>query len=302
MGEILIKEVSYKNYGKCLEISNGSIDALVTVDCGPRIIRFGFIGEENEFCDEAPVEIDFEDDKFYLRGGHRLWHSPENMPRTYMPDNKPLKWERIENGIRVSQDVEPHVQMKKELEITLDGKKNKLKVVHHLINKNAWAIKVSAWALTIMAPGGLEVIPQPKSDTGLLPNRNISIWSYTKMNDPRVYFGEKYITLTQNPSMKAAFKIGINNEDGWAAYFNHNNLFIKRFEHFKDRNYPDYGVSYETYTTDYMLEMETLSPLTVLEPDEEIVHIEEWELIKSVVRPNGKDEYEIERVLKEYIG
>lgn len=94
MGKVAVREVNFKNFGKCIEISNGSIEALVTVDLGPRIIRFGFIGGENEFCDEVPVVIDVGDDKFYLRGGHRLWHSPENMPRSYMPDNKPLNWEK----------------------------------------------------------------------------------------------------------------------------------------------------------------------------------------------------------------
>ena len=32
---------SFKDYGKCLCISNGVIEAYVTIDIGPRIIRFG---------------------------------------------------------------------------------------------------------------------------------------------------------------------------------------------------------------------------------------------------------------------
>ncbi|MCX7883996.1 MAG: hypothetical protein N2448_03070 [Caloramator sp.] len=301
MGEVIVREIRYKNYGKCLEISNGNIDAVITIDCGPRIIRFGFIGGENEFCDDAPVEMNIDDGKFYLRGGHRLWHSPESMPRTYMPDNKPLKVEKIKNGVVVTQDVEPYVQMQKKIEITMEKSSNKVKIVHHLINKNAWSIEASAWALSIMAPGGLEVIPQPKRETGLLPNRNIALWPYAKMNDSRVYWGEKFITLSQNKEMKMAFKIGINNEEGWAAYFNHGNLFIKRYEHFMDKRYPDFGVSYETYTTDFMLEMETLSPLTLINPEEEIIHTEEWELIKDVTRPDAKDEKQIEDVIRKYI-
>lgn len=299
MPETIIKETTYKNYGKCVEISDGTVELIVTVDCGPRIIRFGFAGGENEFCDDAPVITDIGDDKFYLRGGHRLWHSPEGMPRTYMPDNKPLKWCRIENGIKVSQEVEPWVQIKKEMEISLEN--SRVRVVHHLINKNAWSVEVSAWSLSVMAPGGLEVIPQPKRETGLLGNRTLALWPYTKMNDRRVYWGDNFITLSQDPNMKPPIKFGINNEDGWAAYFNHNNLFIKRYQHFMDKKYPDFGVSYETYTTDFMLEMETLSPLTLLEPDASIVHTEEWELIKNVKRPDAKNEFEIGEVVEKYI-
>ena len=37
---IEVKEITYKNYGKCVSISNGLIQTLVTVDVGPRIISF----------------------------------------------------------------------------------------------------------------------------------------------------------------------------------------------------------------------------------------------------------------------
>ena len=50
------KEISYKNYGKCLEISNGAIDLLVTLDVGPRIIRFGFCGEKNMLFEDIDRE------------------------------------------------------------------------------------------------------------------------------------------------------------------------------------------------------------------------------------------------------
>ena len=62
--------------------------------------------------------------------------------------------------------------------------------------------------------------------------------------------------------------------------------------------YPDYGVSYETYTNDYMMEMESLSPLTRLEPGDTINHLEEWELIENVSRPAADNEEDIQKVVK----
>ncbi|HHY79459.1 MAG TPA: hypothetical protein GX516_03735, partial [Thermoanaerobacter sp.] len=53
-----------------------------------------------------------------------------------------------------------------------------------------------------------------------------------------------------------------------------------------DATYPDFGVSFETYTNDWMLEIETLSPFTKLQPGETVEHIEEWELYNNV---NVKD-------------
>ena len=74
----MIKEVEYKNYGKCIEISNGIVDLLITTEVGPRIIRYGFVGERNEFCDDAPLTLDVDGEDWRLMGGHRFWMSPKN--------------------------------------------------------------------------------------------------------------------------------------------------------------------------------------------------------------------------------
>lgn len=81
----------------------------------------------------------------------------------------------------------------------------------------------------------------------------------------------------------------MQNEQGWAAYFNHGHLFIKYYKHKEGAVYPDFGVSYETYTNDLMLEMETLSPLTMLEPGSSIEHSEAWELFDDVPMPSDNE-------------
>ena len=301
MPEIQIRETEYGKYGKCIEIANGTADIVVTVDVGPRVIRFGLTGKENEFCDNGAFHVPVGDEEWRIMGGHRLWHSPEANPRSYSPDNEPVSWERIENGIRVTQKTEPWVQIKKEMDITMAGCCNKVQIIHRLTNKNAWPVALSAWGVTVMATGGLEVVPQPQRETGLLANRVLALWPYSKMNDHRVTWGEKYIALRQDPATKPPFKFGIPNENGWAAYFNHGNLFILRFRHVMNAPYPDYGVSYETYTTDFMTEMETLSPFTTLEPDQTLSHFEEWELIGDVPAPRADHEEEIQKAVNQYI-
>ena len=70
--------------------------------------------------------------------------------------------------------------------------------------------------------------------------------------------------------------------------------------HDEKAKYPDFGASYETYSNDFMLEMESLSPLVKLDPDQDMVHIEEWELIEGVKSPSN-DEGEIDMIVKKYI-
>lgn len=291
MSTVKVKKKEYKGWKNCIEVSNGIIDLIATTDVGPRIIRFGFVGKENEFYEADDQVGTTGGDEWKIYGGHRLWHSPEEKPRTYELDNTKIEWEKKKNGIILKQPVEPWALIKKEIEISMSPDSPRVTVLHRLTNKGAWAVELALWALTVMAPGGKEIVPQVTRDTGLLPNRMISLWPYTKMNDPRVYWGEKYITLQQDPKAITAFKFGIPNEDGWAGYVNHGHLYVKQFPFIEDAIYPDFsGSSYETYTCGDFLEMESLTPLVLLEPEESISHTEVWALYDNAEIPRTEDE------------
>jgi hypothetical protein len=45
--------------------------------------------------------------------------------------------------------------------------------------------------------------------------------------------------------------------------------------------YPDFGCSVEIFTNAAMLEVETLGPLTTLEPGSAVEHIEQWSLDRA---------------------
>ena len=49
-----IEENAYKYFGRCYRLCNDQVDLLFTGEIGPRIIRVGFIGAQNEFA-----EVDF---------------------------------------------------------------------------------------------------------------------------------------------------------------------------------------------------------------------------------------------------
>jgi hypothetical protein len=304
MSDLKFQEIEYKHFGHCLQIDNGLIDIVATLDIGPRIIRFGPLNQKNVFCDDTSMKIDRGNEEWRLYGGHRLWHSPEAFPRTYDPDNYPVKWEKMSSGIRVKRPLESWVQIEKEMIITLAQDTKKVTVEHILINRNAWPVELAAWGISVMAAGGKEVIPMPQHQThfseGNMGSRIITLWSYTKMNDPRVYWGDKYITLQQDPQIDSTIKFGLSNEDGWAAYFNDGNVFIKRYNHIPGAKYPDHGVSLETFAIDFMLEIESLSPLVMLQPDDVVHHVEEWELIENVVTP-ANDEDELDDVAQRII-
>jgi len=296
MAKTHVRTISYKGWDNCIQIDNGIVDLVITVDVGPRIIRYGFAGRENEMCEiESDMGTTGGDD-WRLYGGHRLWHSPEAKPRTYEPDNSPVAWEQVADGVRTVRDEGPRTGIKKEMQVSLSPVNSEVTLRHRLTNTGLWPVELSVWSITAMAPGGKEIVPQECEDTGLLPNRFLVLWPYTKMNDPRLHFGDRYIIVQHDPRRAAPLKFGIANAQGWAAYCNHSHLFVKYYTHNANVAYPDFGASYETYINDSMLEMETLSPLTVLKPGASVEHLESWRLFDNVPMP-GNDQQEIDRIL-----
>ena len=270
--------VECMGWKKCIELKSGKFRLVVTTEIGPRVIG-AFLGDsENLMCVKPETAGNKKNlDEWLIYGGHRLWHSPEEKPRTYCPDNAPVEVRKTRDGLTFSSGVEQASGIRKSFSIKSLGK-SKFRITHRIRNENMWDVELAAWALTVMDVGGTCVVPQPRGNKkALLPNRYFTIWPYTNMADNRLTWGDKYILMRQDPMAKIPCKFGVNCEDAWIAYVNKGVAFRKRFDHLADAEYPDNGCSIETYTCDFMMEIETLSPLYLLAPEEEIVHIEEWD-------------------------
>jgi len=292
------EQVEFRGWPHCRLLSNGIVDVVVTTDVGPRIVRYGSGGGENMLCEVRDDDGLVGGDSWRMYGGHRLWHSPEESPRTYQPDNTSVPFEDGDLNIVLKPSIEVATGIQKEMEVSLETTGTGVTVTHRLTNRGLWPVRLAAWAITVMAPGGVEVIPQTNADTGLLPNRSIALWPYAHMDDPRVHWGDRFVLLHQDPAIRSPFKLGITNEAGWAAYFGRHSVFTKQFPVSSGAAYPDFGVNFESYTTDFMLEMETLSPLRTLEPGESVEHVESWRLFADVSYP-GDSESDIATVLKD---
>lgn len=175
--------VSYLGWPNCYRLANREVELVVTGDVGPRLIRFGFIGEDNEFAEFSDQVGQTGGDQWRLYGGHRLWRAPEVIPRTYTPDNGPVEIRGDGNTLLAIQQVESSTGIQKEIEVRLDDDDNRVKVVR---------------------------------------------------------------------------------------------------EHQAGLVYPDFGASLECFTNAEMLEVETLGPLTTLEPGSTVEHVEQWHLYRDV--------------------
>ena len=293
----LEKNINYMGWPNCIRLSNSEVEVVIASDIGLRILRFGFIGEQNILYLSDEDKGKQGGGSWRIFGGHRLWHAPEAMPRSYSPDNEPISFEFMEQTLKITQTREATTGIVKEMEIRLSPDCNHLKVLHRLINQNLWDIKLSPWAISALAAGGRALIPQEpygEGDNYLLPARSIALWSYTQMGDPRWTWGNKYIQTRQDPLVDSEQKIGLMNKQGWAAYCLEEDLLIKLFEFDQAAEYPDFGSNQEIYINGLFLEMETLGPFRSIPPRGKAEHVENWLLNKARV---GNSEESIDREL-----
>jgi hypothetical protein len=296
---VSVEKVNYKGWPNSYKVTNGEVELIVTGDVGPRIIRFGYTGGQNLLKEYAEQMGKSGEKEFQLRGGHRLWKAPEDPVATWAPDNVALEVLVAKDGLTAREPVEPLTGLQKEITVALAPEGASVTVTHRLFNKGLFPLEFSAWALTMMAPGGVAITGFPPRGThpqNLEATNPLVMWAYTDLSDKRWGFTKKYMTLRQDPNNPVPQKLGTFNAHTWAAYVLNGEMFLKRYEAEPGKTYPDFGCSFETFTNDAFLEMETLSPVTKVAPGQSITHVEHW----SLHRPVNIREYtdaELDRVL-----
>ncbi|MGD9144665.1 MAG: hypothetical protein PVI80_03810 [Anaerolineae bacterium] len=290
-----MERISYKGWPNCYRLSNGLVDLVVTADVGPRIIRLGFVGQDNEFKEFSDMLGQTGGDEWRIYGGYRLWHAPEAQPRTYYPDNEPVQVKEQDGFVRIVQSTEPTTGIEKQIDLWLSPDEAHVIVTGRLRNKNLWPVELAPWSLSVMAQGGVAILPLPPRGShaeNLQPTSSLTLWAYTDMSDRRWTWGSRYVLLRQEPDMETPQKVGALVPDGWLAYARNGHLFVKTFDHVPGASYPDLGCSAEIFTNADFLEAESLAPLVSLEPGAAVEHVEHWFLFRDVPMPENEADVE----------
>jgi hypothetical protein len=283
-------------------LDNGPLRLEYLAAAGPRLVGLSYHGSPNLLADMFDLTTDTPLGKYSFLGGHRLWISPESITKTYIPDQAGLEVEQLPDGVKLTGLSEPVSGVCKSLLVRLEGNRPAIRITHIIVNDNPSPIMLAPWALTMLIQGGTAILPQPAGNSdpdGLLPNRLLELWPYTRIHDPRLVLRDDFILLHAAPSLPPV-KLGYASSAGWLAYWREGLLFRKSFDLRPGAAYPDGGCNAETYCGDRFIELETLGPLVTLAPGQLVEHTETWELFDSLDVPSIPEE--IRELLKKIVG
>jgi hypothetical protein len=281
------RDVAFEHWKDCRLVSNGAIELVAPRSFGPRIMKCAFSGGPNLFKifpDEPPG--------VRIRGGHRLWVAPERQEVTWVIDNDRVEFVELPDGLRIKGRPEPSTGLRKDLTIRFGGNPDEVEITHRIVNSNVWPVELACWTLTQAAPGGIALSGFPPRGTHpecLLPTHPLVMWAYTKLADPRWTWGERFFALRQDADAAQPQKVGLFHRHAWSAYLLGGQVFFKYATADAAAVYPDFGCSVELFTNRFMMELETLGPLTKIPPGGSVRHTEHWILLDGVELPDCSD-------------
>jgi len=278
-----VETTNFRGWPQTLRVSNDFVELLVTTDVGPRIISYQADHRGNVMFVDDDECGGVDEGEFIARGGHRFWIAPEDWITSYHVDNREVTWRQSgPRGELVIESLQTDpILLRKTLTIALDKDGPGVTLEHTATNEGGSPLEVATWGVTMLRPGGLEIIPQPPMGShphDFQPNRGIVLWPYTDLGDPRLTFGSEFWLLSHDQELEKAMKIGLTHRLKWVGYITEDLFFIKSMKYDPSGTYPDGGCNLETFVNDKTLQLESLGHLKKLEPGESTAHTERWHL------------------------
>lgn len=269
---------------KSIILENEHFQVECLAQAGPRVVRLIPLWTgENLFAEAPNFKTKTQSGEYQYFGGHRLWYAPESFAHTYHPDSHGISIKEVQDGLRLTGMDEPGTGIRKIITIQISPNRSFIILKHKLQNQGQVTVRLAPWAITMMRPNGIAILPQQNGNVdedGLMPNRRFALWPYSRWGDPRLQLGDQYIFVKYESNAKP-LKLGYFNPHGWLGYLYDDVFFVKRFGVRRDKEYADYGSNSEIYTNHRATELESLGPLVDLHPHEDIVHTETWEIYKD---------------------
>lgn len=283
--QVRVERVVFHGLG-AFELRTARARLVVVTEVGPRIAHLSLGRGPNLFFWDDPPEKKRGD--WVLRGGHRLWvtrpHADE-AEETYAADNLATTVRVQPHGLTVTSRADASA-VSKSLTITaIDARR--FEITHRLSNRGDMLWSGGAWALTCTRPtrGARYGIPlggdgEWDAFSVVIPRR----WGgdhSSLVDDPQLRWREHCLVINprgiESKRMLEAPRgvLGMSSPAAGCA-------FVKQARRIGGEYPLDTNVAYYVAPANFMVELETMSPIQRLRPGETLTHVERWSLEPEV--------------------
>jgi hypothetical protein len=278
-----IEQVEFLGWRDAYRLRLGDAAMVVVTEIGPRILSLSVgDGPNLLYVDRETAGQGQGDANWHIYGGHRVWVAPEAAD-TYASDNVRCGVEVSDAGLTVTAPVAPQTGLQKRLIVGAQG--DRFVVEQGVCNMGDALYTGAIWALTCVEPKGVIVFPWGRQGSWDL--KKVVYWNkwMDHGSDVTSQQWQPGPDLFKVVPTGEEGKVGSNSPEGWGALCREDATFVKSYRRVSGVRYPDEDCSLQVYTCRQFIEMETLGPLTVFYPGQEIVHREIWAVTSEVVDP-----------------
>jgi hypothetical protein len=289
----------------CIELYNGSTRVVLEPNLGGRVLIYAlynnnvlWINPENEGTPYEPGK------PFGHPGAGRFDYGPEKTG----PKSSALffgPWKGVITGPReavMASEVDPVTGIRLERRFILDEQGSHLSCTQTMINASDQTVRHYHWSRTFVKGGGISLTPlNPNSryPKGYLVYGPGEVMDFDPEEEPNIRTRDGILEIIGPPGRP---KFVMDCDQGWLVYITlDNQIFIKKFKIFPDRQYGDMAAPTVSvwYNKNLMCEIEPLGPMEVIEPGESASFTEDWYL-NDFTYPCGRqaDLEEIKRIVQ----
>jgi len=282
-----LEKIEYRNWPNCYRISNGLISLVVNADAGGRIMVFERDGinliyenpEQDGLLLEDFLKLGFDPD------GGRFDYGQERQTQDKHSLTFMGKWQAeilSEHYLKLTSAPDYALGILSTRTFELDPKSPCLRIIQTMKNISSKPSNYFFWGRTLVKPEGKLIMP-------VNPESNIpGYWGRYIWGDPEQFLideNDKGVSLKDGifsliPLNAENEKYGTDSMDGWMAYGYKSILFVKKYDFQPKAEYGElYGLTNIFYTNKRFAEMEPVSALAHLSPEEEISYAEDWYLL-----------------------
>src|SRR5204863_9987816 len=124
--------------------------------------------------------------------------------------------------LEATEPVEPITGLEKQIIVKMSPSGSGVEVLHRIRNTTKKSMDLAAWALSMMAQGGVGIHGFPPRGTHpevLAPTNPLTMWAFSDLTDNRWTFTKKYMMLRQDAKNTGQpQKLGTFNPHTWGAY------------------------------------------------------------------------------------